>query len=59
MEYAVVFLPLIGSFISGFFGKRIGDKYCQILTSTLVAVSGILSLFIFYKVLSQDYSSIN
>ena len=57
MEYAVVFLPLIGSFISGFFGKRIGDKYCQILTSTLVAVSGILSLFIFYKVLSQDYSS--
>ena len=57
MEYAIVFLPLIGSFISGFFGKKLGDKYCQILTSLLVSISGILSLFIFYKVLAQDYSS--
>ena len=57
MEYAIVFLPLIGAFISGFFGKRLGDKYCQILTSSLVAISGILSLFIFYDVLTQNYSS--
>jgi len=57
MEYAIVFLPLLGSFISGFFGKKLGDKYCQILTSLLVSISGILSLFIFYKVLAQDYST--
>ena len=57
MEYAIVFLPLIGSFISGFFGNKMGDKYSQILASSLVAVSGILSLFIFYSVLTQDYSS--
>jgi len=57
MEYAIVFLPLIGSFVSGFFGNKIGDKYSQILTSSLVAFSGILSLFIFYLVLTQDYSS--
>ena len=57
MEYAIVFLPLLGSFISGFFGKKLGDKYCQILTSLLVSISGILSLFIFYKVLVQDYST--
>ena len=57
MEYAIIFLPLIGSIISGFFGKKIGDKNCQILTSVLVAISGILSLLIFYKVLFQDYSS--
>jgi len=57
MEYAIVFLPLLGAFISGFFGKRIGDKNSQILTSTLTTISGILSLIIFYKVLFQDYSS--
>ena len=57
MEYAIVFLPLIGSFVSGFFRNKIGDKYSQILTSSLVAASGILSLFIFYLVLTQDYSS--
>jgi len=57
MEYAIIFLPLIGSFVSGFFGKRLGDKYCQILTSSLVAISGILSLLIFYEVLTQNYSS--
>tara|TARA_B100001123_G_scaffold328349_1_gene369510 strand:+ start:4385 stop:6292 length:1908 start_codon:yes stop_codon:yes gene_type:complete len=57
MEYAIVFLPLLGSFISGFFGRRIGDKYSLILTSSLVAVSGILSLIIFFNVLFHDYSS--
>ena len=57
MEYAIVFLPLLGSFISGLFGKRLGDLNCQILTSSLVAISGILSLFIFYEVIFQDYSS--
>jgi len=57
MEYLIVFLPLIGSFISGFFGRRMGDKYCQILSSSLIAISGALSLYIFYAVLTQDYSS--
>ena len=57
MEYFIVFLPLLASIISGFFGKKIGDKYCQILASTLVGISGILSLIIFYEVLAQDYSS--
>ena len=57
MEYAIIFLPLIGSFISGFFGKKLGDKYSQILTSLLVTISGILSIFIFYEVLIHDYNS--
>jgi len=57
MEYAIIFLPLIGSIISGFLGKKIGDKYCQTLTSLFVSISGFLSLLIFYKVFTQDYSS--
>ena len=55
MEYIIVLLPLISSIISGFFGKKIGDKYCLLLASTLVGIAAILSLVIFYKVLTQDY----
>ncbi len=57
MEYAVVLLPLFGSIISGIFGKKLGVKICQILTSSLVSISAILSFFIFYQVFTQDYSS--
>ena len=57
MEYAIVFFPLLGSIISGFFGKRLGIRLCQFLTSSFVLVSAILSFFIFYKVLLNDYSS--
>ncbi len=57
MEYLIVLLPLLGSIISGFFGKRLGDKQCQILTCSLVSVSAVLSLLIFFKVFTQDYSS--
>jgi len=57
MEYAIVLLPLLGSIISGFFGKRLGAKSCQILTSSFVSISTILSFFIFYDVLTHGYSS--
>jgi len=57
MEYALIFLPLLGSFISGFFGKKLGDKNCQILTTSLVSLSGILSLIIFHSVIFENYSS--
>ena len=57
MEYIIVLLPLLGSIISGFFGKRLGTKSCQILTSSFVSISAILSFIIFYQVFIQDYSS--
>ena len=57
MEYAIVFLPLLGSLISGLFGNKLGDKYSQLLTSLLVLISSILSLYIFYQVFLNDYSS--
>jgi len=57
MEYIIVLLPLVGSITSGFFGKRLGVKACQILTSSFVSTSAILSLFIFYEVFVNDYSS--
>ena len=57
MELTLLFLPLIGSIVSGFFGKRIGDKYSEILTSTLVSISTILSIIIFYKVIFENYNN--
>ena len=59
MEYAIVFLPLIGSIAAGFFSKKLGNKLCQIIPSSLVSLSAILSLFIFYKVVFQNYTSNN
>ena len=57
MEYAIIFLPLIGSIVSGFFGKKIGTKFCQILTSSLVGISSVLSIYIFYLVMNDGYSN--
>ncbi len=57
MEYLILFLPLIASFISGFFGKLIGDKYCQIITSLFVSISSLLSLIILFKVISAGYEN--
>ncbi len=57
MEYLILFLPLIGAVISGFFGKKVGDRNSQILTSSFVSISAILSLLVLYKVISSDYSN--
>ena len=57
MEYLILFLPLLASIISGFFGKLIGDKMSQIITSLFVSVSALLSLVIFYKVITSSYEN--
>jgi NADH-quinone oxidoreductase subunit L len=46
MLYLILFLPLLGSFISAFFYKKIGDRTCQIITSAFVATGAILSSII-------------
>ena len=57
MEYSILFLPLIASIISGFFGKFIGDKGSEIITSLFVSISAILSFVVFYKVINDGYSN--
>ena len=56
-EHIIVFLPLISSIISGFFGKKIGERNSEILTSVFVSISALLSFFIFYKVLAYNYNN--
>ena len=58
IEYLIIFLPLVGSIISGFFGNRLGDKFSVILTSFFVTISTLLSFIIFYKVINYDYSNL-
>ena len=48
MEYAIVFLPLIGA-IFGYLGKSINKFFSEILTSLLVSISGILSIIVFWN----------
>ena len=57
MEYIIIFLPLLGSVLSGFFGKYIGSKSSEIITCLCVSISACLSLFIFYKVIYHDYTN--
>ncbi len=55
MELSIIFLPLIASIISGFFGKFIGDRNSVIVTSTLVSISALISIFVLYQVIVNQY----
>ena len=46
MIYSILFLPLLGSFISAFFYKKIGDITCQIITSAFVVLGAVFSSLI-------------
>ena len=55
MEISIIALPLIASIISGFFGKIIGDRNSEIVTTLLVTISAIFSGFILYEVIFNQY----
>ena len=57
MEILIVFLPLLAAIISGFFGNKLSIRFSEILTSLLVSISTILSIFIFYNVITNGYNS--
>ena len=57
MEFALLFFPLLASITSGFFGKYIGDRISEIITSLFVSISALLSLFLFYQVIVNGYES--
>ena len=55
MELAIIFLPLIASIISGFFGRFIGDRNSEIVTSLLVSISALFSIYVFYQVIVDGF----
>ncbi len=50
MYTAIVFLPLIGAIVAGFFGRVIGARASEYLTSALLVIAALLSWFAFYQV---------
>jgi NADH-quinone oxidoreductase subunit L len=55
MEISIIALPLIASILSGFFGKFIGDRNSEIITSLMVSISAILSISVLYEVIVNQY----
>ena len=50
MYLTVLILPLLGSLISGLFGRKIGSSGAQIITTLSIIITTLLSIFIFIEV---------
>ena len=57
MEIVLLFLPLLASITSGFFGKYLGDRNSEIVTSLFVSISALLSIILFYQVIVNGYEN--
>ena len=53
MHYLLVFFPLLGS-VLGYFSKYFGDRSSEIITTSLVAISAVLSCIVFYNGIVHD-----
>jgi NADH-quinone oxidoreductase subunit L len=53
MEYAIIFLPLIGSIV-GYLGKSLIKYFSEITTSLFVSISGILSIILFWNGIKRN-----
>ncbi len=54
MYHAIVFLPLVGFLVAGLFGKPLGARNAELLTSILVGVAALLSWIAFFQVGFHD-----
>ena len=53
MEYAILFLPLIGSIV-GYLGRFTTKYFSEIVTSFLVSASAVLSIIVFWNGIQND-----
>jgi NADH-quinone oxidoreductase subunit L len=53
MYQAIVFLPLLGAIFAGLFGRLIGARASEVVTTTLVLITMLLSFIAFYQVALQ------
>jgi NADH-ubiquinone oxidoreductase chain 5 len=60
MYLAIITLPLLGSIVSGFFGRKVGVNGAQLITCTSVIVTTLLAIIAFFEVgLNGISTSIN
>jgi NADH-ubiquinone oxidoreductase chain 5 len=50
MYLSIVILPLLGSIVSGFFGRKIGVTGAQFITSFSVILTTIFAIIAFFEV---------
>jgi NADH-quinone oxidoreductase subunit L len=46
---AIVFLPLLGALIAGLFGRVIGDRASEVITTGLMLIAAVLAWFVFVE----------
>ncbi|MEO1793242.1 MAG: NADH-quinone oxidoreductase subunit L, partial [Pseudomonadota bacterium] len=47
---SIVFLPLAGALIAGLFGRAIGHRPAEIITTGLMVIAAVLSWVVFFDV---------
>ena len=50
MYLSIIILPLLGSIVSGFFGRKVGVKGAQLITCVSVIITTILSIGSFFEI---------
>ena len=50
MYLSIIFLPLFGSIVAGFFGRRVGSSGAQLITTLCVVISTFLAVLAFIEV---------
>ena len=53
MEYAILFLPLLGSIV-GYLGRSLTKFFSETITSLFVSISSILSIIVFWNGITKD-----
>jgi NADH-ubiquinone oxidoreductase chain 5 len=50
MYLTIIILPLLGSIVSGFYGRKVGVKGAQFITCTSIVATTILAIMVFFEV---------
>ena len=50
MYLTIILLPLLGSIVSGFFGRKSGVNGSRIISSSSIIITTILAIFAFFEI---------
>jgi NADH-ubiquinone oxidoreductase chain 5 len=50
MYLSIVLLPLLGSIVSGFFGRKIGTQGAHVISCTSILITTLLAIIAFFEV---------
>ena len=55
----IIVLPILGSFVAGFFGRKLGIKGSQFITCFSLFISSLLISYAFYQIVLCGSAPIN